>query len=124
MNRALWILQALLAVAFVGAGGTKLASSPDALRANPQMGWTQDFGDGTIAAIGAAEVAGGIGLVAPAAFGIAPVLTPVAGVALGALMAGAVYTHVRRGEPPYAPLVLGVLAVTAGTLRWRRRARV
>lgn len=120
-NKAIWALQGLLALAFVGAGGMKLATPKAELRANPQMGWSADFSDGAISAIGAAEVAGGIGLVAPAATGILPVLTPVAGVGLGALMAGAVWTHEQRQEPIVAPLILGLLATTAGVLRWRAR---
>lgn len=120
MNKAIWVLQVLAALAFVGAGSMKLVTPKPQLRNNPQMGWTQDFSDGAISAIGAAEVAGGIGLVAPAATGLLPFLTPAAGAGLGALMAGAAWTHVRRGEPPFAPLVLGVLAVAAGVLRARR----
>lgn len=121
MNKVIWTLQVLTALAFAGAGGTKLATPPEQLRANPQMAWTQDFPDGQVKAIGAAEVAGAIGLVVPAATGILPVLTPVAGASLAALMGGAVATHVRRGEPPVAPAVLGLLALTSGVLRWRRR---
>ncbi|MDX2183196.1 MAG: DoxX family protein [Gemmatimonadaceae bacterium] len=120
-NKAIWALQVLIAFAFLGAGGMKLSTPKDQLRANPQMAWSQDFSDGAINAIASAQVAGAIGLVAPAATGILPVLTPIAGVSLGVLMGGAVWTHVQRNEPPFVPLVLGVLAATAGLLRWRQR---
>lgn len=119
-NKGIWILQGLMALVFLGAGGAKVATPPTELRANPRMAWTEDFSDAAIKAIGLAEVAGAIGLVAPAATGILPVLTPAAGAGLGALMLGAAGTHLQRGESPVAPLVLGLLAATAGLLRWRQ----
>jgi uncharacterized membrane protein YphA (DoxX/SURF4 family) len=119
MNKIIWTLQALVALAFAASGGMKLAN-PENMRANPQMAWTQDFSNGDIRAIGTAELLGGAGLILPAATGILPVLTPVAGTGLALLMGGATATHIRRGEPPVAPAILGVLALTAGLLRWRR----
>ena len=124
MNKFVWTLQVLVALAFLGSGGMKVFGDPAALRANPAMGWATDFSDGAIRGIGAAELAGGIGLVVPAATGIAPMLTPAAGVGLAALMGGVAATHLRRGEPFAPPLVLGTLALVAGLLRARRlRAR-
>lgn len=123
MNKAIWVLQLLVAFAFMGAGGTKLVKAGDALRADPNMGWANDFTDTQLKLIGGAEVAGAVGLIAPAATGIASVLTPVAGVSLGVLMGGAAATHARRGEPPVAPLILGLLAISAGLLRWREQRR-
>lgn len=120
-NKVLWGLQILTALAIGGAGGMKLATPADQLRANPQMAWSTEFSDAEIKAIGAAEVLGAVGLIVPAASGIAPVLTPLAGAGLGMLMGGAAYTHVRRNEPPVAPAVLGVLAIASGLLRWRQR---
>lgn len=121
MNKLVWALQIVAALAFAGAGTMKLVTPADTLRANPQMAWSKDFSNGAIKAIAGAEVLGGVGLIAPAATKILPVLTPVAGVSLGVLMAGAAWTHVQRGEPAVAPIVLGVLAVAAGLLRWRQR---
>lgn len=42
------------------------------------MGWATDFSETQIRLIGAAEVAGGVGLIVPAATGIMPLFTPVA----------------------------------------------
>jgi DoxX-like family len=121
MNKLIWTLQAVTALAFAGAGGMKLATPTEQLRANPQMAWSKDYSDGSIKAIGAAEVLGAIGLIVPAATGIVPALTPAAGAGLAALMGGAAYTHVQRDEPPIPPVILGALALTSGLLRWRRR---
>ncbi len=119
MKPLAWTLQVLLALVFAGVGTMKLTSTPASLDANPRMRWTQDFSPGQVRAIGAAEVAGAVGLVVPAATGIAPVLTPVAAGALSVLMGGAVVTHVRRGEPPIGPAILGVLALGVAVLRRR-----
>lgn len=119
MNKLIWVLQALTALAFAGAGVMKLTTPVESLRANPQMGWSNDFSANDIKAIGAAEVAGAAGLILPAATGIMPVLTPIAGAGLAALMGGAVVTHVQRKEPPFAPAVLGGLALVSGILRAR-----
>jgi hypothetical protein len=119
MKKLTWTLQILLALAFAGAGSMKLFTPGAELRADPRMGWTTDFSDGQIQLIGAAEAAGAIGLVVPAATGIMPVLTPVAAVALSAVMGGAVVTSVRRGEPPVVPAVFALLLLAVAVLRFR-----
>ncbi len=116
MKRATWILQGLLALVFLMAGGTKLTSTRAELVANG-MGWAQDYSDTGVMLIGAAEVAGAIGLIAPAATGIVPVLTPAAGVGLALLMLGAVVTHLQRGEGFVPALLLAVLAALSAVLR-------
>ncbi len=112
MGTTLWIVQGLLAVAFIGSGSMKLFKSHDALKADPKMGWANDFSSGFVKFIGAVEVAGGLGLVLPGLSGIAPVLTPFAGLGLVGIMLGAAATHVRRSEIPMAvpSLVLAVMA--------------
>lgn len=121
MNITLWVLQGLLALAFLGAGANKLFQSREKLLANPMMGWAADFSEGQIKLLGFAEVLGAVGLLAPVATGILPILTPVAAVALAVLMVGAVYTHQRRKEPfaPSAVLAVLSLAVAAGRFAGR-----
>jgi uncharacterized membrane protein YphA (DoxX/SURF4 family) len=112
MGIALWIIQVLLAVAFLGAGATKLSQPKKKLAKN--MAWVDDFSQGTVRLIGALEVVGAIGLVLPALTGVLPWLTPLAALGLVLLMAGAVYTHLRREEgsavvPPAVLLLLAAL---------------
>jgi uncharacterized membrane protein YphA (DoxX/SURF4 family) len=112
MGIALWIVQVLLAVAFLGAGVTKLSQPKEKLAKN--MAWVEDFSQPTVRLIGALEVVGAIGLVLPALTGILPWLTPLAALGLVLLMAGAVYTHLRREEgsavvPPAVLLLLATL---------------
>ena len=54
-----------------------------------------------------------MGLVLPAALGIAPVLAPLAAIGLALLMAGAVFTRLRRHEPKPMVADLVYLALAA-----------
>jgi len=82
------------------------------------MHWAASWPSGRIKLLGLAELAGAVGLVAPVATGVAPVLTPIAALCLAVLMTGAVRTHQRLREPVVPPLVIGFLcvAVAAGRL--------
>ncbi len=93
MNRALWVGQILLALAFLGAGGPKLLT-PAADLAVQFEGFPAGFGR----LVGTLEVAGAVGVVAPAATGILPALTPAAAGGLAAIMVGAACTHLLRAE--------------------------
>ncbi|QYN33786.1 DoxX family protein [Pseudonocardia sp. DSM 110487] len=119
MNIVLWILAALLAVAFLVAGGMKLAQPKEKLAASPNMAWAQDFSPGMLKTIGALEVLAAIGLILPAVLGIVPVLVPLAAVGLILLMAGAAITHARRGESR-AIAANVVLIVLAAVVAWGR----
>lgn len=116
MRKAAWALQILLVLAFAGSGITKLMTSRAELLRNPMMGWAGDFTEMQIKLIGAAEITGAIGLVAPVATGIAPILTPIAALGLAGLMTGAVITHLQRNEPFVPPLVFLALLILAAYL--------
>ena len=112
---ALWILNALLAIAYLAAGAMKLARPKPALAA-AGMAWADDYTTPQIKAIGAAEVVGAIGLILPLVTGIAPILAPIAATALAILMIGAVVVHVRRKENATPSLVLAVLSIASAVL--------
>jgi uncharacterized membrane protein YphA (DoxX/SURF4 family) len=116
MNVFLWVLQILLAAVFAMAGSTKLLQPYDKLRANPQMAWVGDFSPGTVKAIGSLELLAALGLILPAATGVAAWLTPTAGTGLAVLMTLAA-THLRRHERQVLPVnavLLVLAAVVAG----------
>lgn len=112
---SLWIVNVLLALAFLGAGGMKVARPKSAL-AESGMGWVEDFSPTSIKAIGAVEILGAIGLIVPLATDIAPVLTPSAAIGLAITMAGATVVHARRGEPTTVGIVLTLLAAVSAVL--------
>ncbi|MCL2515048.1 MAG: DoxX family protein [Microbacteriaceae bacterium] len=111
MNVALWIVTGLLALAFLAAGLLKTVQPKEKLAAN--MGWVDDFTPTGVKLIGIAEVLGAIGLVVPAATGIAPILTPIAAAALAVVMIGALIVHLRRGEGKQAPITIVLFVLTA-----------
>jgi len=111
VNITLWIIASLLALAFLAAGGMKIFQPREKLAASG-MGWTEDSKSVTIKAIGLAEILGAVGLILPAATGIAGYLVPLAATGLAIVMVGAVTTHLKRSEKSMA-LVNVVLAVLA-----------
>lgn len=96
MNIAVWSVSGLLAVVFLVASSTKLFLSKGKLAKAPGGGWVLDFSAGFVKFLGAAGLLGAVGLIVPALLGIAVVLTPLAGVGLAVIMAGAAVVEFRR----------------------------
>ena len=120
MNAVLWILQILLALFMLMAGGMKLMQGKAKLLEDPRMGWVADYSDSTIRAIGGLELAAGIGLIFPWWLDIAPVLTPLAALGVVAIQVGAMLTHRRRGEMQMLAMnaMIGVVAVVVAIGRF------
>ena len=118
MTRVLWVVQVLLALLFLFAGGTKLVMPIEEMTKQMPVaipGWFLRF-------IGVAEVLGGLGLILPGLLRIRPGLTPLAAAGLVIIMVGAtVLTVVALGDPVTAliPLVVGLLAAFVAYGRWR-----
>jgi uncharacterized membrane protein YphA (DoxX/SURF4 family) len=89
MSIALWIIQILLALLFLFAGGTKLYFSPEVLAAMGPPNQVHLPGL-FIQFIGVCEVLGALGLVLPGLFRIRPQLTFLAAAGLLIIMIGAV----------------------------------
>lgn len=102
LHALLWIVQALLALAFLNAGVMKLI-----------LPWTDENPVPLLLFrfIGVAEVLGAIGLIVPAATRIRPLLTPIAAVCLAIVMLLAIVFHITRSESFTAPAILGALAL-------------
>jgi hypothetical protein len=112
----LWTIQALLALLFLFAGGTKLAMPADMLAVmTPLPVMFMKF-------IGIVEVLGGLGLVLPGLTRIRPGPTPLAAAGLTVEMIGATATTVAIGGGAAAlmPFVVGLLAAFVAYGRWRR----
>lgn len=106
MNRALWIIQALLAALFLFAGGMKLVLPIEEMTKQiPLPGLFLRF-------IAVCEVLGAIGVIFPWLLRIRPGLTPLAAAGLVIIMIGATVTTVATAGVVMAlfPLVVGILA--------------
>jgi hypothetical protein len=100
LNLALWIVAGILAVVFLVASSTKLFVPKKKLAGmgGAASKWVEDFSPGALKAIGALEFLAAVGLIVPAALGIAPVLVPLAATGGVLLFTGAVTMRLRRGE--------------------------
>lgn len=117
MNVFLWIVQAVLAAMFALAGAMKSTQPKDKLA--EKLPWAADFSPATVRFIGIVEFAAALGLILPAATGIAPVLTPLAATGLAVVMLLAAITHARRKETS-AIAFNTVLLVLAALVAWGR----
>ena len=96
VNIVLWVIQGLLALAFLLAGFMKAFMPLAVLKKN--MPWVNDVPAAFVRFIGAAELLAAIGLIAPAATGIVPWLTVAAAVGLVVVMLSASVFHASRRE--------------------------
>lgn len=117
MNIFLWVLQILLALMFAAAGGMKATQPKDKLAG--QLKWVEDYPAMAVRLIGISELLGALGLILPAATHIAPILTPIAAIALAVVMALAINTHRRRHEPS-GMILTAVLLVLLAIVAWGR----
>lgn len=110
MNIVLWIIQILLALLFLFAGGTKLVLPLEVLKSMGSPNQVQLPGL-LIRFLGVAEVLGALGLILPGVFRIKTYLTPLAAVGLVIIMIGAiVLTIVGDGfAAAIFPFVVGLL---------------
>ena len=110
MNILLWVIQILLALLFLFAGGTKLIIPADVLQAQAPPNAIH-FSNWFMKFIGVCEVLGALGLVLPGLTRTRKGLTTVAAVGLTIIMIGAVVVTLMSGPPSTAivPFVTGLL---------------
>ncbi|HEX8212768.1 MAG TPA: DoxX family protein [Longimicrobium sp.] len=113
----LWTLQVLLAIAFGMSGLLKLATPVADLAA--QMAWVGSVPAALVRFIGAAELAGALGLILPSLTRIQPRLTVLAALGLVVVMVLASLVHATRGEFGMIPVNL-VLGALAAIVAWGR----
>lgn len=119
MKYVLWAVQIAAALAFLGAGVSKLITPADELVQT--MPWVTAMPGWLIVFISVAEIAGALGLILPALTRIQPQLTPLAGAGLALVMLFAMIFHITRSEfSDLVPnLVLLLLAAFAAYGRWK-----
>ena len=107
MTYVLWIVQALLALVFLFAGGFKLVTPLDVLYAQMPLPLPGVF----VRFVGGCEVLGALGLILPGLTRIRPQLTPLAARGLVLIMVGAVmFTPPEDPSLAVLPIVVGLLA--------------
>ncbi len=122
MNILLWIIQGLLALVFLFAGGMKLVLPAEVLMAQGspnQVVLPALF----LKFIGLCEVLGGLGLILPGLLRRQQYLTPLAAAGLTIIMIGAVVVTLMGDGPAMAvpPLFVGILCAFVAYGRWKLR---
>src|SRR5262245_26750809 len=120
LNITLWVLQVLLACFFVMVGNSHALVPFDQIAR--EATWMNDVPRWLSLFIGYAEIAGGLGLIVPAATRIAPWLTPLAALGLATIMILAIPFHVLKGEASviWVHALFAALALFVAWGRWRK----
>ena len=118
----LWVLQVALALFFMMVGYSHALAPFDQVA--QQAVWMQHVPRALSLFIGYAELAGGLGLILPAATRLAPWLMPLAALGLGTIMILAMLFHIARGEASVIgiPAILSGVALFVAWGRWRKAA--
>ena len=116
MNVVLWVLQVLLAAAFLAHGLFLLFPSPGVL---PQMNETMSTSFRLF--LGVAEVLAAVGLTLPGITRIQPWLVSAAAAGVMIVMISATVLHIRRDETSSAIItaVLLIMATFVAYMRWK-----
>lgn len=115
-NRVLWVIQGLLALMFLFAGGVKLIMPADELVKQAPM-----LSAGFLRFVGVCEVLGGLGLILPGMLRIQHRLTPLAAFCLVGIMIGATVVTVMTNGVAMALMPFAVGLVLLYVARSRRR---
>ena len=127
VNVIVWIVQIMLALAFVAHGLIMLNPSRSPATSKPPgkkwrggMTYVLAIQPANRRIIGVLEIAAAVGLILPQLTGILPWLTPLAATGLAILMLAAVAFHANRGE--YVNILLDVILLLMSAfvafMRW------
>lgn len=117
LDIALWAVQGLLALTFIGTGLWKLATPIPELAS--KMPWMGEVSPAFLQATAALDLLVGLGVLLPSMTRIKPRLTVLGALGCVALMAGATIFHIQRGEAADTPFNL-FLAALAAFVAWGR----
>ncbi|MFT3714150.1 MAG: DoxX family protein [Archangium sp.] len=117
-NVALWVVQVLLALTFVGTGAWKLFTSPAEL--GQKFSWMGEQ-PVLLRVTGVVDALGGLGLVLPMLTGVKPRLTFFAALGCAALMVSAIVFHFSRGEAANTPFNFVLLCLSLLVALGRRK---
>ena len=111
------IVQGLVSLPFLMGGTMKLITSYDELGAEPNMGWVGDFSPTAILAIGATELLCSAGLLSSLFVKPLGKWSALFAAGICAVMIGAAFTHLQRGEPITVNVVFFLVAAVVAFAR-------
>ena len=115
MNRALWVIQGLLALLFLFTGGSKQFVTAESLAAQNSVPLL------LYRFVGVTEILGAFGLILPGLLHIRPGLTPLAVTGLTFITISATVITIANGQSLLAlpPLIVALLCAFVAYRRWR-----
>ncbi len=121
MKYVLWIIQILLGLLFLFAGGSKLVMSIETMQELARQSGQSPLPGMLLRFLGVAEFLGGLGLILPSLLRIKPALTPLAAVGVLIIMIGATVITMTSGglAAGVFPLIVCVLLTFVAYGRWR-----
>ncbi len=119
LGPSLWVVQVLLALFYVYAGFTKLATPTEELA--KMMPWTAAL-PLLVPLTGIVDTLGGLGILLPSLTRIKPRLTVLAALGTILLQAFAITLHLSRGEGMVVPMNVVLIALAAFVYWGRSRA--
>jgi len=122
-NTVLWIVQGLLAIMFLFAGGSKLAMSAAQMAEQSKAVGGMQAPIAFIRFIGVCEVLGAVGVIVPWLTGIRPGLTPLAAAGLVVIMIGATVINLTTTIPALA-IFTAILGLLAAFVAYGRRVQL
>ena len=105
---AYWIVAALLALAYVFVGGTKLVRTNAQLESGG-MHWVRGTNPAVVKLVGLIEVLGAAGLILPPLLAVAVFLAPLAAVGLILVQAVAIGVHMQMRDTASLPINISLL---------------
>src|SRR5262245_19820996 len=110
LHVALWVVQALLSLTFVGTGLWKLLTPVPRLAT--MIPWAGQVPEAFLQATALIDLCGGIGILLPALTRIRPGLTVLAALGCAALQLCAIVFHLSRGEAANTPFNFLLVALS------------
>jgi len=125
MTIAVWIVQGLLGLIFVITGSFKFFQTKEKVIAGGGT-WAEDFKPGIIKLIAGAELISGIAVIVPRLLGHGHYLTFISAACIAIIMAGAIYTHIRRREFKHAIInsVFLLMALFVAYAGWQNLPKI
>ena len=116
---ALWTVQALLFLLFVGTGVWKLTTPVSALAA--KFPWMSEVSPAFLRLTAVVDLLGGLGVLLPTLTRVKPGLTVLAALGCAVFQLCAIVFHVARGEAANTPFNFLLVALSVFVLWGRRR---
>ncbi len=119
VNRALWVVQVLLSVTFIGTAFWKLLTPAAAL--SKMIPWTGESSPAFVIFIALVDFLGGVGVLLPSVLRIKPKVAVWAALGCAVLMLSAIAFHLSRGEGAATPFnaLMFALSMFVAWGRWK-----